>query len=147
MISLKLCDRTTSPQWNESFHFLVHNPKHQMLVVKVRFFLLFKPLKDLLGTCQSSKSRVNSSFCRSLPCSCSVVGTSQWDLWWLRSKGCLQSHSWSWTSGSIWMEPRLRVRSCSGLNSRWELTLIDTSSGAAAVSDTCSCSVFVLNRF
>lgn len=35
---LKLCDRTTSPQWNETFHFLVHNPKHQMLVVKVRFF-------------------------------------------------------------------------------------------------------------
>ncbi|XP_050930737.1 extended synaptotagmin-1 isoform X2 [Lates calcarifer] len=31
----KLCDRGTSPQWNESFYFLVHDPKHQMLVVKL----------------------------------------------------------------------------------------------------------------
>ncbi|XP_070814793.1 extended synaptotagmin-1 [Chaetodon trifascialis] len=31
----KLCDRTTSPQWNESFYFLVHDPKHQMLVIKL----------------------------------------------------------------------------------------------------------------
>ncbi|XP_026202787.1 extended synaptotagmin-1 [Anabas testudineus] len=31
----KLCDRTNNPQWNESFHFLVRDPKHQMLVVKL----------------------------------------------------------------------------------------------------------------
>ncbi|XP_076612847.1 uncharacterized protein LOC143336510 [Chaetodon auriga] len=31
----KLCDRTTNPQWNESFYFLVHDPKHQMLVIKL----------------------------------------------------------------------------------------------------------------
>ncbi|CAN9512254.1 unnamed protein product [Ophioblennius macclurei] len=31
----KLCDRSTSPEWNESFYFLVHDPKHQMLVVKL----------------------------------------------------------------------------------------------------------------
>lgn len=91
------------------------------------------PLKDLLVTCQSSKSRVNFSLCCSLSCSCPVVGTSQWDLWWLWSKSCLQSHSWSWTSGSIWMEPRLRVRCCSGLNSRWELALIYMCSRATAV--------------
>ncbi|XP_037624581.1 extended synaptotagmin-1 isoform X2 [Sebastes umbrosus] len=30
-----LCDRSTSPQWNESYYFLVHDPKHQMLVVKL----------------------------------------------------------------------------------------------------------------
>lgn len=30
-----LCDRTTSPQWNESFYFLVHDPIHQMFVVKL----------------------------------------------------------------------------------------------------------------
>ncbi|XP_034536870.1 extended synaptotagmin-1 isoform X2 [Notolabrus celidotus] len=30
-----LCDRSTSPEWNESFLFLVHDPKHQMLVVKL----------------------------------------------------------------------------------------------------------------
>ncbi|CAG06731.1 unnamed protein product, partial [Tetraodon nigroviridis] len=33
--SLPLCDRSTSPQWNESFYFLVHDPKHQMLIVKL----------------------------------------------------------------------------------------------------------------
>ncbi|XP_034022626.1 extended synaptotagmin-1 isoform X3 [Thalassophryne amazonica] len=31
----KVCDRSTSPQWNESFHFLVRDPKHQMLVLKL----------------------------------------------------------------------------------------------------------------
>lgn len=31
----KLCDRSTSPQWNESFYFLVHDPKQQMLVIKL----------------------------------------------------------------------------------------------------------------
>ncbi|KAK5933821.1 hypothetical protein CgunFtcFv8_014272 [Champsocephalus gunnari] len=30
-----LCERSTSPEWNESFFFLVHDPKHQMLVVKL----------------------------------------------------------------------------------------------------------------
>ncbi|XP_033482197.2 uncharacterized protein esyt1b [Epinephelus lanceolatus] len=30
-----LCDRSTSPQWNESFYFVVHDPKRQMLVVKL----------------------------------------------------------------------------------------------------------------
>lgn len=36
--SLKLCERSTNPQWNECFYFLVHNPKDQMLVVKARLF-------------------------------------------------------------------------------------------------------------
>ncbi|XP_035243277.1 uncharacterized protein LOC118210888 isoform X9 [Anguilla anguilla] len=31
----KVCDRSTSPQWKEAFHFLVHDPKHDMLVVKL----------------------------------------------------------------------------------------------------------------
>ncbi|XP_077583069.1 extended synaptotagmin-1-like [Stigmatopora nigra] len=31
----QLCDRSTKPQWGESFHFLVHDPKHQMLVLKL----------------------------------------------------------------------------------------------------------------
>ncbi|XP_049437948.1 extended synaptotagmin-1 isoform X2 [Epinephelus fuscoguttatus] len=30
-----LCDRSTSPQWNESFYFMVHDPRRQMLVVKL----------------------------------------------------------------------------------------------------------------
>ncbi|XP_067443672.1 extended synaptotagmin-1 [Thunnus thynnus] len=30
-----LCDRSTSPEWNEPFYFLVRDPKHQMLVVKL----------------------------------------------------------------------------------------------------------------
>ncbi|XP_061688111.1 extended synaptotagmin-1 isoform X2 [Syngnathoides biaculeatus] len=31
----KLCDRSTDPQWAESFYFLVRDPKHQMLVLKL----------------------------------------------------------------------------------------------------------------
>ncbi|KAF7654454.1 hypothetical protein LDENG_00069620 [Lucifuga dentata] len=31
----KVCDRSTCPQWNESFYFLVRDPKHQMLVMKL----------------------------------------------------------------------------------------------------------------
>ncbi|XP_037346084.2 extended synaptotagmin-1 [Pungitius pungitius] len=31
----KLCERSTNPHWNECFYFLVHDPKHQMLVVKL----------------------------------------------------------------------------------------------------------------
>uniref|UniRef100_A0A1A7WEX9 Extended synaptotagmin-like protein 1b n=1 Tax=Iconisemion striatum TaxID=60296 RepID=A0A1A7WEX9_9TELE len=30
-----LCERSANPKWNESFYFLVHDPKHQMLVVKL----------------------------------------------------------------------------------------------------------------
>uniref|UniRef100_A0AAQ5XQ96 Extended synaptotagmin-like protein 1b n=1 Tax=Amphiprion ocellaris TaxID=80972 RepID=A0AAQ5XQ96_AMPOC len=37
----KLCDRSTNPQWNESFYFLVHDPKQQMLVMKARNLFLF----------------------------------------------------------------------------------------------------------
>ncbi|XP_036007473.1 extended synaptotagmin-1 [Fundulus heteroclitus] len=31
----KLCDRSADPQWTESFYFLVHDPKRQMLVAKL----------------------------------------------------------------------------------------------------------------
>ncbi|KAJ8258978.1 hypothetical protein COCON_G00179900 [Conger conger] len=31
----KVCDRSISPQWKEAFHFLVHDPNHDMLVVKL----------------------------------------------------------------------------------------------------------------
>lgn len=55
-------------------------------------------------------------FCRS----CRVDGTSRWAPWCFPSGFCSWSHNWSWTSGSIWMEPWLRVRSFWGLNSRWE---------------------------
>ncbi|XP_030585516.1 extended synaptotagmin-1-like [Archocentrus centrarchus] len=51
----KLCDRSTSPLWNESFYFLVHDPKHQMLVVKLSsgwdqpMGSLVVPVKNLLA--------------------------------------------------------------------------------------------------
>uniref|UniRef100_A0A8D0B037 Extended synaptotagmin 1 n=1 Tax=Sander lucioperca TaxID=283035 RepID=A0A8D0B037_SANLU len=60
----KLCDRSTSPQWNESFYFLVLDPKHQMLVVKARALFTFifgwdqpmgslvVPVKELLAAPQ-----------------------------------------------------------------------------------------------
>ncbi|XP_051270308.1 extended synaptotagmin-1 isoform X1 [Dicentrarchus labrax] len=51
----KLCERSTSPQWNESFYFLVHDPKHQMLVLKLSsgwdqpMGSLVVPVKELLA--------------------------------------------------------------------------------------------------
>ncbi|XP_028853814.1 extended synaptotagmin-1 isoform X2 [Denticeps clupeoides] len=31
----KVCDRSTSPQWNEVFYFLLHDPKEDMLIIKL----------------------------------------------------------------------------------------------------------------
>ncbi|KAK9973730.1 hypothetical protein ABG768_024439 [Culter alburnus] len=31
----KVCDRSTSPQWSEAFHFLVHKPKEEILIIKL----------------------------------------------------------------------------------------------------------------
>ncbi|KAG5282539.1 hypothetical protein AALO_G00057150 [Alosa alosa] len=31
----KICDRSTSPQWDEAFHFLVHDPRKDILTVKL----------------------------------------------------------------------------------------------------------------
>ncbi|XP_068170607.1 extended synaptotagmin-1 [Antennarius striatus] len=31
----KVCDRSRSPEWNEAFHFLVHNPTEEMLIIKL----------------------------------------------------------------------------------------------------------------
>ncbi|XP_075966458.1 uncharacterized protein LOC142970246 [Anarhichas minor] len=51
----KLCERSTNPQWNECFYFLVHDPKHQMLVVKLSsgwdqpMGSLVIPVKELLA--------------------------------------------------------------------------------------------------
>ena len=32
----KVCERSTSPRWDEAFHFLVRDPKEELLIVKVR---------------------------------------------------------------------------------------------------------------
>ncbi|XP_011612041.2 extended synaptotagmin-1 [Takifugu rubripes] len=54
----QLCDRSTSPQWNESFYFLVHDPKLQMLIVKLSsgwdqpMGSLVLPVKNLLAAPQ-----------------------------------------------------------------------------------------------
>ncbi|XP_051752534.1 extended synaptotagmin-1 isoform X2 [Ctenopharyngodon idella] len=31
----KVCDRSTSPQWSEAFHFLVHKPREEILIIKL----------------------------------------------------------------------------------------------------------------
>ncbi|XP_026121767.1 uncharacterized protein LOC113103459 isoform X2 [Carassius auratus] len=31
----KVCDRSTSPEWSEAFHFLLHNPKEEILIIKL----------------------------------------------------------------------------------------------------------------
>ncbi|XP_034389586.1 extended synaptotagmin-1 isoform X1 [Cyclopterus lumpus] len=51
----KLCERSANPQWNEYFYFLVHDPTHQMLVVKLSsgwdqpMGSLVIPVKELLA--------------------------------------------------------------------------------------------------
>ncbi|XP_077428826.1 extended synaptotagmin-1 [Vanacampus margaritifer] len=51
----KVCDRTRSPEWNEAFHFLVHDPAEEMLVVKLSsawdqpMGSLVVPVKELLS--------------------------------------------------------------------------------------------------
>ncbi|XP_056293820.1 extended synaptotagmin-1 isoform X2 [Pseudoliparis swirei] len=51
----KLCERSSNPQWNEYFYFLVHDPTHQMLVVKLSsgwdqpMGSLVIPVKELLA--------------------------------------------------------------------------------------------------
>ncbi|KAG9259416.1 extended synaptotagmin-1 [Astyanax mexicanus] len=32
----KVCDRSTSPQWGEAFHFLLHNPNEDNLIIKIQ---------------------------------------------------------------------------------------------------------------
>lgn len=116
VVFLQLCDRSTTPHWNESFYFLVHDPKHQMLVVKARTsFTTYLHVLYSVRVCVWLWVKLLSPL---LHCSCPVDGTSRWDLWWFLWRICLLSHSWSWISGYIWMEPHLKVRSCLGLNSR-----------------------------
>ncbi|KAL0978296.1 hypothetical protein UPYG_G00168550 [Umbra pygmaea] len=51
----KVCDRTKSPQWGEAFHFLVHDPKEEMLIVKLSsawdqaLGSLVVPIRELLS--------------------------------------------------------------------------------------------------
>uniref|UniRef100_A0A672LAP2 Extended synaptotagmin 1 n=1 Tax=Sinocyclocheilus grahami TaxID=75366 RepID=A0A672LAP2_SINGR len=49
----KVVNRSTSPQWDEAFHFLMHNPSEDTLIVKVRNFFtalgsLVLPVRELL---------------------------------------------------------------------------------------------------
>ncbi|KAJ8403981.1 hypothetical protein AAFF_G00343310 [Aldrovandia affinis] len=51
----KVCDRSTSPQWDEAFYFLVHDPKHDTLIVKLTHTgdqptgSLVLPIRELLS--------------------------------------------------------------------------------------------------
>ncbi|TSZ54736.1 Extended synaptotagmin-1 [Bagarius yarrelli] len=51
----KLCDRSTSPNWDESFHFLIHDPREDILIIKLfsgwdqPLGSLILPLKELLS--------------------------------------------------------------------------------------------------
>ncbi|MCJ8729287.1 hypothetical protein PDJAM_G00104430 [Pangasius djambal] len=50
-----VCDRTSAPQWNEAFHFLVHDPKNEELIVKLSHCWDFSlgsvviPVRELLS--------------------------------------------------------------------------------------------------
>ncbi|KAI5619470.1 extended synaptotagmin-1 isoform X1 [Silurus asotus] len=50
----KLCDRSTSPHWGEKFHFLIHDPREDILIIKLSsgwdqpLGTLVLPVKELL---------------------------------------------------------------------------------------------------
>uniref|UniRef100_A0A8C5NC68 Extended synaptotagmin-1-like n=1 Tax=Gouania willdenowi TaxID=441366 RepID=A0A8C5NC68_GOUWI len=51
--SLPVCERSRSPQWNESFYFLVQDPSQEMLIVKVGpMGSLVLPVRELLAVPQ-----------------------------------------------------------------------------------------------
>lgn len=58
--SLQVCERSTSPRWDEGFHFLVRDPKEETLTVKVisgvSASLVFTQLKTLTGGFVSARS-------------------------------------------------------------------------------------------
>ena len=58
--SLQVGERSTSPRWDEAFHFLVRDPKEESLTVKVTSSIygssLFKPVQMLRGRCVSVRS-------------------------------------------------------------------------------------------
>uniref|UniRef100_A0A3B3Y4H1 Uncharacterized protein n=1 Tax=Poecilia mexicana TaxID=48701 RepID=A0A3B3Y4H1_9TELE len=63
--SLPLCDRSTSPKWNESFYFIIHDPKRQMLVAKARRSKMVEMIGSgslPFGTSQVNKGSVCCSF-------------------------------------------------------------------------------------
>uniref|UniRef100_A0A3Q2R157 Extended synaptotagmin 1 n=1 Tax=Fundulus heteroclitus TaxID=8078 RepID=A0A3Q2R157_FUNHE len=60
--SLPLCDRSADPQWNESFYFLVHDPKRQMLVAKAS--ILSSKMVEMIDS-------------GALPCSAPTPGNGQ----------------------------------------------------------------------
>ncbi len=37
LVFLKVCDRSTSPEWSEAFYFLVHDPTDEILIIKVKY--------------------------------------------------------------------------------------------------------------
>uniref|UniRef100_A0AAY5LAJ1 Extended synaptotagmin-like protein 1b n=1 Tax=Esox lucius TaxID=8010 RepID=A0AAY5LAJ1_ESOLU len=54
-VAVKVCDRTTSPQWDEAFYFLVRDPREELLIVKLSHCWtlpigsLVVPLRELLS--------------------------------------------------------------------------------------------------
>uniref|UniRef100_A0A671Y788 Extended synaptotagmin 1 n=1 Tax=Sparus aurata TaxID=8175 RepID=A0A671Y788_SPAAU len=66
--SLPLFERTSNPQWNESFYFLVHDPKHQMLVIKARHLFI-------IIVSEGSSKMVDMISSGTLPCAASGCGS------------------------------------------------------------------------
>lgn len=71
--SLKVCDRSRSPIWSEAFHFLVHDPREEMLIIKVSAVWF-----SVSVHCTEENKHIHLL---PLLCSCSfqVHGISQWD--------------------------------------------------------------------
>lgn len=104
-LSNQVCERSTSPRWDEGFHFLVRDPKEETLTVKVIssicVSILFNQLKMLIKWFVSVSS-------------CLTVGARLWGPWRFPSETCCWSPAWCWTAGSTWTERSQKVRFCWG---------------------------------
>lgn len=68
LFSLKVCDPSRSPLWSEAFYFLIHDPRKEMLIVKVSAVWF------------STNGFTFYLYCVLYLCSFRVHGTSPWDL-------------------------------------------------------------------
>ncbi|CAB1330122.1 unnamed protein product, partial [Coregonus sp. 'balchen'] len=66
----KVCERSTSPQWDEAFHFLVRDPKEELLIVKLSHSwgqalgMVVLPLREVLSQ-QGLMLNTQLAVCRS----------------------------------------------------------------------------------
>lgn len=130
LFSLKVCDRSRSPLWSEAFYFLVHDPKQEMLIVKVSavWFSVSvhcrKCHRNLpftftaFFTCVAFEcmGRANGISCS--PCEAAAFQTTAGP-GWVDASGW--SLTWQWDSFEGWTQGKTRATLTTGMNSQHEL--------------------------